>query len=869
MQQYFRMKAEHPEALLFFRMGDFYELFFDDAKVAAPILDIALTSRSKDQSGDAIPMCGVPHHALGAYARVLVEKGHRVAIGEQLEDPKGAKGVVKRGVVRVITPGTLIDDDGVGGALASRVAAVVPGRSAIGVAVLDAVSGEFFFFERQGDTRVSDLGEDLSAAAPREILVPREAATELKAVLHRPGSLSAPVFELEAEFDSRRARDELLRHFEVANLESMGCERMPEAAAAAGACLLYVRNTQKRPLTHVTSLAKREDRDTLVIDESTRRNLELVANIVSGDEKGTLFSVLNHTHCPMGPRLLREWILRPLARTEPIQDRLDAVEELAFRTRERQDMQRALGAIRDLDRIVAKLTYGRAAPRDLALLAESLRSAHDVRALGVEFNAPLLRDCVSRVDSHEDLATQIGETLTDEPPAGILEGGVIRDGFDAEVDELRALHRGGKDAILGIETREREKTGIASLKVRYNRVFGYYIEITKANLHLAPADYVRRQTIVNGERFVTEELKNFEEKVMRAEERLLARETLLFEALVANAASCVKTLGSTSRALASLDVLASLAEAAQRRNYVKPRLVEGGELVLREGRHPVVESISEAAFVANDVSFGLAAESPRLFVLTGPNMGGKSTYLRQTGLAVVMAQMGSFVPATEAKVSICDRVFTRVGASDFLLRGQSTFMVEMQETAYILRNATERSLILLDEVGRGTATYDGLSLAWAIAEHLAERGPSCPRTVFATHYHELVDLAVDRPAVGNLHVTAREWKDEILFLRRVEPGGSDRSFGIQVAKLSGLPAPVVKRAREILKNLEQTEFDSEGRPKLARTGIMGAPKQRQMSLFQPASDVVAQELRALDLNAMTPVEALNALVELKKKLDQA
>jgi len=865
MQQYHRMKAEHPGALLFFRMGDFYELFFEDATIAAPLLDIALTSRSKNQEGEAIPMCGVPVRALDAYVRTLVEKGHRVAIGEQLEDPKSAKGVVKRGVTRVITPGTFIDDD-TPLAQASRIGACYPGRSALGAAVIDPVSGEFFVFERRGEGRVEAFLDDLLALGLRELLWPEGVA---RPAAFEASRIGASVYELDTEFDTKRAREELLRHFGVINLEAMGCERTPEAATAAGAILLYLKATQKRELSHVTSLTHRDDGDVLILDESTRRNLELVENLVDGSPRGTLLSVLDQTHTPMGGRLLRDWILRPLSRREPIQDRLDAVEELAFRTRTRNDLEDALARIRDLDRLVARLTFGRANPRDLASLANSLRGVGAAMEAGAELNAPLLRIQVKTLDPHEKLAERILGTLVDSPPSLVGDGDLVRPGIDPQIDELRSLHTGGKEAIARIEAHERERTGIASLKVRYNRVFGYYIEITKPNLHLVPEDYIRRQTVVSGERFVTPELKDFEEKVLRAEERLLAREKEIFNLLVEEALTHIKALQSTSRAIALIDVIASLAEAAQRLNYVKPRLSSEGELVYRDGRHPVVESSTENPFVANDLVFGVAQESPRLFIVTGPNMGGKSTFLRQTGLMVVMAQMGSFVPALEAKLTVCDRLFTRVGASDYLLRGQSTFMVEMQETAYILRHATERSLLLLDEIGRGTATFDGLSIAWAVAEHLAERGSHCPRTLFATHYHELVDLAVDRPTASNLHVTAREWKDDILFLRRVEPGGSDRSFGIQVAKLSGLPSPVVRRAREILKNLEQTEFDSEGRPKLARTGTGAgsATRERQLSLFAPVSDAVADDLRKTDVNALTPVEALNLLVELKKKLE--
>ena len=866
MQQYHRMKAEHPDALLFFRMGDFYELFFEDAVVAARALDIALTSRSKDKDGAPIPMCGVPHHAVSAYVGRLVKQGFRVALGEQMEDPRTAKGVVKREVVRVVTPGTTLDSAALEAGENAFVLALDPGEAALGAAWLDATTGEFFVAQWEGAARWERLRDELGATRPRELLLPRMA--------ERPGWLTdaaqpeaaVPRTELEpASFDPRAARRDLLAHFGVLNLEAFGCEALPRAVAAAGAALRYVRDTQKRDLVHVTGLITRHHADALVIDGLTRRNLELVESLADGSRRGTLVDILDLTGTAMGSRRLREWILRPLVQVEPIQDRLDAVEELAFRTLERGRLREALAAVQDLDRILGRVTLGTASPRDLVAMARSLRTLPMAEAALAEAQAPLLRRELKDLDPPLDVAADVEATLVDEPPASLKDGGLVRDGVDGELDELRELSRGGRSTIAAIEERERGRTGIASLKVRFNRVFGYYIEVSRPNLPLVPEDYIRKQTVAGGERFVTPELKEYEEKVLRADERILEREAEIFEALRGRVAATARRVQQTSGAAAVIDVLAALAEAACRYGYVKPRVGRSEGLTYREGRHPVMERVLSEPFVPNDLALGEGAA--RLFVLTGPNMGGKSTFLRQTALIALMAQVGSFVPAREAKVGLVDRIFTRVGATDHILRGQSTFMVEMQETAHILRHATPQSLVLLDEIGRGTATFDGLSIAWAVAEHLARAGLQAPRTLFATHYHELTDLAADLPGVGNLHVSAREWKDGVVFLRKIEPGGSDRSFGIQVARLAGLPAGVVARAQEILRNLERTEFDREGRPRLAHSGEPlpeGAP--RQLALFSGADEGVLDELRRADVDRLTPLQALGMLAELKKRL---
>jgi DNA mismatch repair protein MutS len=865
MQQYVRLKAEHPGALLFFRMGDFYELFFEDAEVASRVLEIALTSRGKDRGGAPIPMCGVPYHAAAAYIGRLVRQGHRVALCEQMEDPRTAKGVVKREVVRVVTPGTQLEATALEAAESSFVLALDLGPEAVGLAALDPTTGEFTVAEWDGPARLDRLRDEIGALQPRELVVPE--AGELPSFLLDPAQPEAgiPRAPLEARaFDPREARRELLAHFGVTSLAAFGCEDLRRATAAAGAVLRYVRETQKRDLAHVTSLATRSASDALVIDGVTRRNLELVESLLDGGRKGTLLAVLDHTRTAMGSRLLREWILRPLVEKERIQDRLDAAEELAFRVVERGRLREAFGRVQDLDRILGRVALGSASPRDLRALAASLRALPEAGAALEECQAPLLRALLKDLAPPLEVAAEIEGRLVDSPPATLREGGVIRDGVDPELDELREVSRGGRTTIAAIEERERARTGIASLKVRFNRVFGYYIEVSRSNLGLVPPDYVRKQTIAGGERFTTPELKEYEDKVLRADERILTREAQLVEELRSSVASRSRRLQQTSRAAAALDVLASLAEAAGLHNYVKPRIADGDELHYVEGRHPVLERVLSEPFVANDLALGGGAA--RLYVLTGPNMGGKSTFLRQTALIVVMAQMGSFVPAREAKVGLVDRIFTRVGASDQILRGQSTFMVEMQETAHILRHATPRSLVLLDEIGRGTATFDGLSIAWAVAEHLAGAAFLGPKTLFATHYHELTDLAADRPGVSNLHVSAREWRETVAFLRKIEPGGSDRSFGIQVARLAGLPGTVVARAQEILANLERTEFDREGRPRLAHSEAAPGPRERQLSLFAGAEEAVLAELRRLDPDALTPLQALALLAELKRRI---
>jgi DNA mismatch repair protein MutS len=780
-----------------------------------------------------------------------------------MEDPRAAKGVVKREVVRVITPATQLEASALGASETSFVLALAPASAALGAAYLDPTTGELLVGQWEGPDRWDRLRDDLGAMAPREILVP--AGTALPAWLADPAQpeTAIPRTEIETtQVDPALAHRDLLAHFGVLTLKAFGCEELPLAVAAAAAALRYVRDTQRADLTHVTSLRTRQDSGVLSLDATTRRNLELVENLTDGSRRGTLLAVLDDTCTPMGTRHLRDWILHPLARREPIQDRLDAVEELAFRTVERARFREVLGRVQDVERLLGRVTLGTAGPRDLVALASSLRALPEARALLEDSAAPFLRGHLKDLDPPGEVVEEIEATIVESPPASSREGGFVRAGVDATVDELRSVSEGGRATIAEIEARERERTGIASLKVRYNRVFGYYIEVSKSNLHLVPDDYIRKQTIAGGERYVTSEIKEYEERVLQADERLLERERAVFEGLRGRVASAGRRIQQCARAAAALDVVACLADVASRWGYVKPRILEDPALVYAEGRHPVMERLLGEPFVANDLEVGEAR--PHLYVLTGPNMGGKSTFLRQTALVVLMAQMGSFVPAREAKIGIADRIFTRVGASDQILRGQSTFMVEMQETAYILRHASSRSLILLDEIGRGTATFDGLSIAWAVAEHLARS--TTARTLFATHYHELTDLATDVPGVGNVHVSAKEWKENLVFLRKIEPGGSDRSFGIQVARLAGLPRPVVERAQEILRNLERTEFDREGRPRLAHAETEPSAPGRQLPLFGSADRGVLDELLRADVNRMTPMEALALLADLQRRL---
>ncbi|HXG54764.1 MAG TPA: DNA mismatch repair protein MutS [Vicinamibacterales bacterium] len=865
MRQYFEAKRQHRDAIVFFRMGDFYEMFYEDALTASRALELTLTSRSKDASGGAIPMCGLPFHAADGYIARLVKKGFRVAVCEQVEDPRKAKGLVRREVVRVVSPGTLTDAgylDAREPAFLMAVSAAQPGPG-YGAALIDLSTGEFTTAEFSGPDARQALADELAVLRPREILAP-SALPDVRALAEelRLGALVMDADDWTFEFES--ARRTLLDQLKTHSLHGFGLDDHPAAICAAGALVHYLRDTQKADLAHLREVSFRAGSDCLVIDPTTLRNLE-VLEAATGGRVGSLLDEIDRTVTPMGGRLIRGWLLRPLLSLERIQDRLDAVEEFAFRSTERAKVRETLKTIQDIERLVARAALGTAGPRDLVSLRQSIAAIPRVRLLLDDMQAPLVRSLLSEIDDLADIRDELDRTLIDEPPAIAREGGMIRDGVDPELDELRIISRSGRQGIAEMEEAERTRTGISNLKIRYNRVFGYYIEISKSNLGNVPADYHRKQTIAGGERFITPALKAYEEKVLGADERIVEREVGMFEALRARVASEAPRVQDTARGVATLDVLSALAESAAVGNYTKPLMHAGEELLATDVRHPVVERFALDAFVPNDVM--LDAASHQLIILTGPNMGGKSTYLRQTALLCLLAQAGSFVPARTAKLPVVDRLFARVGANDNIARGQSTFMVEMQETANILHCATSRSLVILDEIGRGTATFDGLSLAWAVAEYLASNPKARPKTIFATHYHELTDLADGLPGVANFHVVVREWKDDIVFLRKVVPGRSDRSYGIQVARLAGLPGSVVSRAREILNGLERDELSRGGRPTLNGDG---AERQRQLGLFQtpPAGDdPLHRRLREIDVNQLTPLAALTLLAELKREAD--
>jgi len=874
MRQYAAVKKEHPNALLFFRLGDFYELFFDDAVVAAKELQITLTSRNKEK-GIAIPMCGVPYHAAENYIAKLIRKGFKVAICEQMEDPRLAKKLVKREVTRVVTPGTAADAQ-LGAEENTFLACVAQQGDVLGLAVLDLSTGEFRATEFRGPDAPRRVREELLVLRPREVLFasslplfeqPRQQLVN-RAIPRLAGVESATWAETPLEdwvFAPDYAIPQVENHFGVLSLEGFGLAARPAAASAAGAILHYVRSTQRGALTHVDRIGYYERQDCLVLDAVTVRNLELLEPLFSGaGDSVTLFRALDCTVTPMGKRLLRAWLLRPSIERDEIKHRLDAVEALVHDLVAREELRRALDGILDLERLLSRVTLEAANPRDLLTLAASFARLPSVRSALARFDTVRLQQLHAECDELSDVRRRIADTIEDEPPLTLTEGGVIRPGVDAALDELRNLSCNSKQYIAEIEQRERQRTGIASLKVKFNNVFGYYLEISKANLQHAPADYERKQTLVNAERFTTPELKEYEAKVLDAQDKIVEIERRLFAELRAAIAAEAKRIRQTALALAEIDVLAGFATQAANCNYCRPRFDDSQDIEAVDARHPVIEQhdlsgVSDR-FIPNDIY--LNGTTHAVLVITGPNMGGKSTYLRQTALLVLMAQMGSFVPARSARLGLVDRIFTRIGASDNLARGRSTFMVEMTETAAILNTATPRSLILLDEVGRGTSTYDGLAIAWAAIEYIHTNTRA--KTLFATHYHELTELADRLSGVKNFHVTVKETGGNVVFLRKVVEGAADRSYGIEVAKLAGLPAAVVHRAREVLaehESAEQSAVTHLAKDDSAQSGPI------QLTIFTPLSQKILDRIKETDLNSISPLEALNLLHELKKQIE--
>lgn len=871
MRQYFDAKERHPDEVLFFRMGDFYEMFYEDAELAADVLGITLTARSKDKSGK-IPMAGIPVKSMENYLRRLVEAGHRVAICEQVEDPKEASGIVDRQVVRVVTPGTFVEADSLDDSAPLHLAALVPEEGGLGLAWVDLSTGRFF---AEDLAAAVSWEEALLRVAPAECLFPEGAPTtelpQLQWLTEQFPRCAQTAFP-EWHFDRDTGRERLLAHFGTRTLEGFGCEHLAAGLRAAGALIHYLHETQKQALGHISKLVPGNSTQRLRLDAATHRALDLVEVARTGERHGSLLGHLDRTRTPMGARQLREWLTAPLVDRAEILARQQAVAALVDDDDRREQLQQSLRSVRDIERLVSRLPMGRINGRDLRALAQSLGVVPELKNQLEVFEARVLVGIDEQLPREAllEVATAIDEAVVDEPPITIKEGGIIRDGFDPELDELRSVSRAGVDWIAKFQAEEAERSGISNLKVGYNRVFGYYIEVTHTHREKIPEDYTRKQTLKNAERYITPALKEQEAKVLGARERAEELEFELFNRLRSQLESNLTLLQNTAEALARLDALVSLARVAVSEEYVIPMVVDEPVLLIEDGRHPVISSgPARSDFTPNDVYLGAGVRTEdeardtwsdgTLAVITGPNMSGKSTYIRQAALITILAQMGSFVPAQKAIVGIADKIFTRVGAADDLTRGQSTFMVEMNETANILNNATERSLVILDEVGRGTSTLDGISLAWAIAEHLIE--PLQARTLFATHYHELTELEERFPnAAKNLNVAVREWRDEIVFLHKIVPGGTDKAYGIHVARLAGLPQQVLHRSRAILGHLENQSSQ----------GPVPAPAPnsdfQQLDLFSPQNDAVTQRLRSVDPNELSPREALQLLFELQELL---
>lgn len=846
MQQYEQAKQACPEALLLFRMGDFYELFHDDAKTAARLLNLALTSRDKGEN--AIPMAGFPYHQLDAYLAKLIAAGLRVAICEQVEDPKQAQGLVKREVTRIVSPGTVTDDALLDPREPNYLAAIVVDRR-VGLAWVDLSTGKF----QAAEIDATRLEDELARIAPKECLIAEEGDWPFCGppgfvVTKRPNWA----------FGLNAGRERLLKHFAVRSLEGFGFrDDDTQSLRAAGAIVDYLTETQKSGLGHIVRLAPYRPGTTLEIDQATRRSLEITRTLRDERREGSLLGVIDRTVTAMGSRLLGEWIANPLMVRAAIEQRLDAVQELVAQQSLVDGLRDELKRVYDVERLISRTVAGRATPRDLGFLCRTLRQLPQIKAKLTARSSPLLNQLEAELDLCPDVRAKLDAALVDECPLTSREGGIVRPGYHAQLDSLRELAAGGKQWIAEYQAAESERTGITSLKVGFNKVFGYYIEVTHAHGNKIPADYIRKQTIKNAERYVTPQLKEYEERVLTADSQAKDLEYELFLSLRDQVAAAGERFQRTASVLAQLDVLCGLAELARSRGYCRPQLVDEPVLAIDEGRHPVLDILAPSGtFVPNDVQAG--GESGTMLLVTGPNMAGKSTFIRQVALITLMAQIGSFVPAKRATIGIADRIFARVGASDELSKGQSTFMVEMTETARILNNATQRSLVILDEIGRGTSTYDGVSLAWSVVEFIHER-IGC-RTLFATHYHELADLERTFQGVKNLNVAVREWQEEVIFLHKILPGAADKSYGIQVARLAGVPREVVERAKEILAELENQHLDSQGGAKIARTGNR---KRRvgdlQMTLFAPVEHPLIDQLRELDVNRLTPLEALALL----------
>ncbi|MGK7346399.1 MAG: DNA mismatch repair protein MutS [Candidatus Nitrospinota bacterium M3_3B_026] len=862
MRQYWEIKKEHPDAVLFFRMGDFYEMFGEDAVAASKAMNIALTTRDKG-SENAVPMCGVPYHALGSYLPKMIEKGHKVAICEQTEDPAKAKGLVRREVVRVITPGSILEPSMLDERSHNFLAAVAASRRGFGLAAADLSTGLLRVCEFAGDAALSELSDELDRTGPKQVLVPaglEERHPPLAKAL--AGSYGKALEAVEPwMFGVQTAEKTLLDQFGVVGLDGFGLDGMELSISAAGAAVAYLRDTQKGALAHIRKVVVHNPSENMMLDTATRRNLELTCAILDGARKGSLLDIMDETAAPMGARTLKEWILRPLVHVERIRERLETVRFFYENPRLAEAAVEAMGGMGDLERTASRVSLPSCSPRDLYAMGAALKR---LPALGME-----LKDVETSIgrawralwDDMGDVAELLERAIAESPPAFARDGGAIREGYSEQLDDLRAVKTDSRRAILRLEEEERARSGVPNLKIKYNKVYGYFMEVSRRHSENTPEDWMRKQSLVNSERFVSPKLKELEEKIQTAEERALEIELQLFESVKQKAAAEGERAAMMAAVVGEADALLSLARLARRRGYVEPEVDDGGVIEIKGGRHPVIEAASlEERFVPNDAL--LDRQERLVSIITGPNMAGKSTYIRQVALITLMAQIGSYVPADSARIGVLDRIFTRVGAQDHLQKGQSTFMVEMNETAMILNHATPRSLIILDEIGRGTSTFDGISIAWAVAEYIHKIGA---RTLFATHYHELTELAESLPGVVNLSVAVKEWNEEIIFLRKIVEGGADKSYGIQVARLAGLPPEVISRAGDIMSQLEANEFDSSGHPKLKAMSAESAGD-FQVDLFSPRVSEVEEELKKIDVDNLTPLEALNELAKLRRRV---
>ena len=866
MIQYRSVKAEHKDAVLFFRMGDFFEMFYEDAKIASKVLGLTLTSRGHGKAGD-VPLAGFPHHALEIYLGKMIRAGYKVAICDQVEDPRLAKGIVKREIIQVATPGTLTEEKLLDSKRNNFLSALYFLEDRCGIASADVSTGEFRVTECPADKAENEI----ESIGPSELLVAEDQAERIGRTLHRNGSILTVTRRENWIFGRSYAHEMLTRHFGTASLKGFGCEDLDAGLSAAGAVFTYLQETQKNALPHIRNLKLYSSDEFMTLDSATRRNLEIAASMTGAGREGTLLSILDRTLTPMGGRTLASWLHRPLIGILPVRERLDAVEELVMDGDVRRDLTVRLRGTGDSERLIARVATGKAGPRDLIALKNTLKRIPELIRILADCRSNRLAAVRDSLDPCETALDAIEKALVDDPPAALADGGAIREGFSWELDELRGAAFSGKDWIARLQATERDRTGIPSLKVGYNRVFGYTIEVTNPHLAKIPQDYVRKQTLVNAERFITPSLKEMEDKILHAEEKMADLESGLFDELRKTVSGFSVPIQNNSRLVGELDSLLSFAEAADEFRYVKPDISGGDDIEIEEGRHPVVERLLPPGqpFIPNDVKLDITEN--QVLIVTGPNMAGKSTYIRQVGLIVLMAQVGSFVPARSARIGLTDRIFTRVGAQDNVAGGESTFLVEMNETANILNNATPKSLVLLDEIGRGTSTFDGLSIAWAVAEYLHNHPAIRAKTLFATHYHELTELALILPRVKNFNVAVREWGDHIVFLRKIVAGGCDHSYGIQVARLAGLPAEVISRAKEILGNLEANELTPNRMPRLA-AGAEAAWKVAepapQLDMFAARESLLADALEKLDVNSLTPLEALRKLDELKKMISE-